>query len=452
MRQVLVEAARRKRRRNGAPAPRWSRSTTRSTPPAAAPTICSASMPRSTSWPGSSPRQAMMVECRFFGGLDAAETAELLDISEATVLRDWRAARAWLAARTAQPRDHGRRQRWARVQDLFHEAADLPAGERAGVGRAPPAAMTRTCWPRCWRCWRTTTGGGIACWTGISPSWRAVRWVPPIPAALPDQRLRTVPHRRGCWARAGWAWSTSPGGPTWAAWRRSRSCATPGFRPPGASGSPPSSARWPSCNHPVHRPAVRRRHAPRRHAVVRHGVRRGRSPHRLLPNAGHAPSTGRLELFRAVCEAVQHAHSTPSSTATSSRRTSWSRPTASVKLLDFGIAKQLEDAGRSRRPDPHRPPPDDARPTRRPNRSAASGSASTPMSTRSASSCTSCSTGRLPLRSRRPHAGRGDAIVIEREPSARRRRRGVRPSRRRAATEPRAARQAVAWATSTCSA
>jgi RNA polymerase sigma factor (TIGR02999 family) len=43
------------------------------------------------------PRQAMMVESRFFGGFDIAETAELLDVSEATVLRDWRAAKAWLA-------------------------------------------------------------------------------------------------------------------------------------------------------------------------------------------------------------------------------------------------------------------------------------------------------------------------------------------------------------------
>ncbi len=44
-----------------------------------------------------SPRQALMVESRFFGGLDVAETAELLGVSEATVLRDWRAAKAWLA-------------------------------------------------------------------------------------------------------------------------------------------------------------------------------------------------------------------------------------------------------------------------------------------------------------------------------------------------------------------
>jgi RNA polymerase sigma factor (TIGR02999 family) len=43
------------------------------------------------------PRQAMMVESRFFGGLEVPEIAELLDVSEATVLRDWRAARAWLA-------------------------------------------------------------------------------------------------------------------------------------------------------------------------------------------------------------------------------------------------------------------------------------------------------------------------------------------------------------------
>jgi len=45
------------------------------------------------------PRQAVLVESRFFGGLDVAETALLLDVSEATVHRDWRAAKAWLAHR-----------------------------------------------------------------------------------------------------------------------------------------------------------------------------------------------------------------------------------------------------------------------------------------------------------------------------------------------------------------
>jgi RNA polymerase sigma factor (TIGR02999 family) len=43
------------------------------------------------------PRQAMMVESRFFGGLEIAEIATLLNVSEATILRDWRAAKAWLS-------------------------------------------------------------------------------------------------------------------------------------------------------------------------------------------------------------------------------------------------------------------------------------------------------------------------------------------------------------------
>ena len=43
------------------------------------------------------PRQATLVESRFFGGLEMNEIAKLLEVSEATVLRDWRAARAWLA-------------------------------------------------------------------------------------------------------------------------------------------------------------------------------------------------------------------------------------------------------------------------------------------------------------------------------------------------------------------
>ena len=50
-----------------------------------------------------SPRQAMMVEYRFFGGLDVTETAALLEVSEATILRDWRAAKAWLAAELIRP-------------------------------------------------------------------------------------------------------------------------------------------------------------------------------------------------------------------------------------------------------------------------------------------------------------------------------------------------------------
>ena len=41
-------------------------------------------------------RQARIVECRFFGGLEIKETAVVLGISPATVKRDWTVARAWL--------------------------------------------------------------------------------------------------------------------------------------------------------------------------------------------------------------------------------------------------------------------------------------------------------------------------------------------------------------------
>lgn len=41
-------------------------------------------------------RAARVVECRYYGGLSVEETAEALGVSEATVARDWRLARAWL--------------------------------------------------------------------------------------------------------------------------------------------------------------------------------------------------------------------------------------------------------------------------------------------------------------------------------------------------------------------
>lgn len=42
------------------------------------------------------PDQERMVELRFFGGLTIEETAEVLEISPATVKREWATARAWL--------------------------------------------------------------------------------------------------------------------------------------------------------------------------------------------------------------------------------------------------------------------------------------------------------------------------------------------------------------------
>jgi DNA-directed RNA polymerase specialized sigma24 family protein len=52
-----------------------------------------------------SPRQASVVEARFFAGLSVELTAEALQVSPRTVETDWAVARAWLAR---QLRDTGR--------------------------------------------------------------------------------------------------------------------------------------------------------------------------------------------------------------------------------------------------------------------------------------------------------------------------------------------------------
>jgi RNA polymerase sigma-70 factor, ECF subfamily len=105
MRQVLVEAARRRQAQK------------RGGPDAAFVTL-DESLLGDGAWAGDvlgldaalealarlSPRQAQLVESRFFGGFDVAEAAELLGVSEATALRDWRAAKAWLARELRQAR------------------------------------------------------------------------------------------------------------------------------------------------------------------------------------------------------------------------------------------------------------------------------------------------------------------------------------------------------------
>jgi len=48
------------------------------------------------------PRQARIVELRFFGGLSLVEMAEVLDVSVGTVRRDWSLARAWLYRELSQ--------------------------------------------------------------------------------------------------------------------------------------------------------------------------------------------------------------------------------------------------------------------------------------------------------------------------------------------------------------
>lgn len=50
-----------------------------------------------------SDRQAQVVEARFFGGLTVPEIAAVIGVSEVTVMRDWRVARAWLATQLTPP-------------------------------------------------------------------------------------------------------------------------------------------------------------------------------------------------------------------------------------------------------------------------------------------------------------------------------------------------------------
>ncbi|MFN0169229.1 MAG: sigma-70 family RNA polymerase sigma factor [Bryobacteraceae bacterium] len=54
---------------------------------------------------GLDPRSAKVIEMRFFGGLTEQETAEALNISVATMKRDWTFARDWLVSQLTSKKD-----------------------------------------------------------------------------------------------------------------------------------------------------------------------------------------------------------------------------------------------------------------------------------------------------------------------------------------------------------
>jgi RNA polymerase sigma factor (TIGR02999 family) len=93
MRQILVDEIRRMRARKRQAPPvetQW--------PGAARPIDIEALDGALTKLEEVSPERARLVERRFFAGLTIEEIAVLDDVSESTVKRQWRAARAWLAA------------------------------------------------------------------------------------------------------------------------------------------------------------------------------------------------------------------------------------------------------------------------------------------------------------------------------------------------------------------
>ena len=51
-------------------------------------------------------RKARVVEMRFFGGLSIKETAEVLNVYEETILRDWRLAKVWLLRQLSKTDEH----------------------------------------------------------------------------------------------------------------------------------------------------------------------------------------------------------------------------------------------------------------------------------------------------------------------------------------------------------
>jgi len=103
MRRILVERARaRGAAKRGGPRERISLDEGRLAAPAEAIDV-SALDEALQSLARLAPRQARIVELRYFGGLTVEETARVLDISPATLKRDWTVARAWLRRALEKP-------------------------------------------------------------------------------------------------------------------------------------------------------------------------------------------------------------------------------------------------------------------------------------------------------------------------------------------------------------
>ena len=206
-------------------------------------------------------RKSRVVELKFFGGLTIEEIAEVLQISGATVEREWAFARAWLlqaieGAGAGNERGAFR----ATGGPVPRGAAALAGGTRGAArdrlpGRSHPAL------------------GGRAPARGPRPG----RWVHPGARRHPGGGW---PRRTSRWmdgasaliawsgssGAAAWAPSTSPSGPTAtssSAWRSSSSSAA--WTPTRCSRA---SARerqiLASLDHPEHRPPARRRQHRRR--------------------------------------------------------------------------------------------------------------------------------------------------------------------------------------------
>jgi RNA polymerase sigma factor (TIGR02999 family) len=98
MRRILVDRARARKmaKRSG----RWTRVTLDDRLAAAVPDVDLLDLDRALSELAAfDARKSRIAELRFFAGLSLAETGQVVDLSVATIEREWRAARAWLYSR-----------------------------------------------------------------------------------------------------------------------------------------------------------------------------------------------------------------------------------------------------------------------------------------------------------------------------------------------------------------
>ena len=75
-------------------------------------------------------RKSRVIELRFFGGLSVEETAAVLKVSPATVMGDWRLAKAMAEARDARRSPRMTPERLKRTEKLYYAAGALPPDER----------------------------------------------------------------------------------------------------------------------------------------------------------------------------------------------------------------------------------------------------------------------------------------------------------------------------------